>query len=379
MPVQEPSPRQDLHPDLVSICIPTYQRPALLAVALASAMAQRYPHVEIVIGDDSHDDASEQVVLQLQARQQRATSGEAARAEGIACTPPHIPDEAAPVHTIRYERHRPSLGQAGNVNRLFARARGSRLVLLHDDDVLEPDALQVLASCWDDHPDLTAAFGKQWIIDHDGVVQPAASMELNRRYHRVEANAGLLPVPGVAGIRQMFPNDAYMVDTLAARATAYRGDERVGPACDFDFGLRLCLHAKAIFFVNRELARYRITDESVSSRSFPSMFSYQVLRSTPLPDATAAAVTEPTTAPTTALTIDPAIQRLLAARTDALAQLAPPAASAFARSGRPHEALTVMVSKDYRWRDRLSLRGAYHFWLAIRAGARMLMGHGAAL
>ena len=43
-----------------------------------------------------------------------------------------------------YLRNESSLGQAGNVNQLFARARGERLVLMHDDDFLLPGALTAM-------------------------------------------------------------------------------------------------------------------------------------------------------------------------------------------------------------------------------------------
>ena len=39
--------------DLVSILIPTYNRPALFEQTLLSALAQKYPHVEILVNDNS--------------------------------------------------------------------------------------------------------------------------------------------------------------------------------------------------------------------------------------------------------------------------------------------------------------------------------------
>src|ERR1700761_5759568 len=116
---------------LISICIPTYQRPDLLAEALESCFAQTYTQFEIVIGDDSQDVDTERLVAGY---------------------------EIAYPGRIRYERHIPSLGQNRNVNDLFARARGSRLLLLHDDDRLLPDALRSLAKLWEDLPTLDAAF-----------------------------------------------------------------------------------------------------------------------------------------------------------------------------------------------------------------------------
>ena len=49
---------------LVSILIPTYNRPHYFQLALKSALAQTYPNIEIIIGDDSTDNLTEELVRQ---------------------------------------------------------------------------------------------------------------------------------------------------------------------------------------------------------------------------------------------------------------------------------------------------------------------------
>ena len=65
-----------------------------------------------------------------------------------------------------------------------------------------------LSSCWNQYPDLTGAFGKQYVISHDGKRDLAASEALNRTYHRTPDKAGIQPhaVPST-GLTQQFPND----------------------------------------------------------------------------------------------------------------------------------------------------------------------------
>src|SRR5438309_2349605 len=116
---------------LISICIPTCDRPGLLKDAVLSCYAQTYRPLEIIVGDDSRDNRVDSFL------------------GGIATD--------ATIE-LRYHRNQPPLGQADNVNDLFGRAQGERIVLLHDDDLLLPDAVENLADCWSSYPQLTAAF-----------------------------------------------------------------------------------------------------------------------------------------------------------------------------------------------------------------------------
>lgn len=312
---------------LISICIPTCNRPALLEQAIESCRAQTYGECEIVIGDDSNDDSARQVVERCRVR-----------------SPRPIP--------IRYERNLPRLGQAANVNRLFARAQGARLVLLHDDDLLEPNALTCLDECWHTHPELTAAFGKQRVIADDGTPRPQATERLNHDYLRVPERAGRLPVPALAGIDQMFPNNGYLVDTLAARRIAYRAAAEVGEACDFDFGLRLSVDAVGICFVDAFVSVSRETALSISTHALPAMHAFAQLRASSVP---------------------PAAQ---AAREDALRRVAPRAASAYARAGESAAAWRLLLSRHYPMRERLRARFFYHVLLATRSTFASRVPHG---
>ncbi|WP_144113639.1 glycosyltransferase family 2 protein [Paraburkholderia sp. BCC1886] len=310
---------------LISICIPTCNRPALLEQALDSCAAQNWEELEIVIGDDSRDDSAEQVVARFRERSR-------------------VP--------VRYERNVPRLGQAANVNRLFARAQGARLVLLHDDDLLDASALTLLDACWTRHPDLTAAFGKQRVIADDGTPRAQATEALNRDYRRVPERAGRLPVPALAGIDQMFPNNGFLVNTEAARRIAYRSVEEVGEACDFDFGLRLCVEAAGICFVDEFVSISRETAQSISTDALPAMHAFAQLQASRVPGAAQAA------------------------RDDALRRVAPRAASAFARAGEPAAAWRVLLSKHYPLRDRLRARFLYHVLLATRSTFALRASHG---
>jgi glycosyltransferase involved in cell wall biosynthesis len=304
---------------LISICIPTYKRPDLLRAALDSCAAQTWTALEVVLGDDSPDDATEAMVAAF-AEQHR---------------------ERFP---ILYRHHRPSLGQNGNVNDLFARATGSRLLLLHDDDVLLPDAVERLAGLWALCPTLDAAFGKQLLIENDGsAVAAGRSEQLNEGYHRTAANAGRQPIPVVAGLRRMFPNDGFLVTSALARQIGYRSMEEVGHACDTDFGMRLCAAARDVWFLDAYTLKYRISTVAISKTSIVTPYTYDML---------------------TALPVPPAAQPMLDA---ARREIAGSAISGFARLGKPRRAMELFLSPDFPMRQRLSPRGAYLLARIVRA------------
>lgn len=100
---------------LVSIAIPTYNRAAgLLRETLASARAQTYPHLEIIVCDNCSPDHTEA----------------------------YMREQAAADPRIRYFRHAVGLKPNDNFNFGLQQARGAYFLLLHDDDLIEPDFVE---------------------------------------------------------------------------------------------------------------------------------------------------------------------------------------------------------------------------------------------
>jgi GT2 family glycosyltransferase len=100
---------------LVSILIPTYNRPFFLQEALKSAINQTYSHIEIVISDDSTDDETEKII-----REQYV---------------PHYP-------FIRYIKQKETLGGFKNNLFLFQEAKGEFINYLMDDDLFEETKIE---------------------------------------------------------------------------------------------------------------------------------------------------------------------------------------------------------------------------------------------
>jgi glycosyltransferase involved in cell wall biosynthesis len=220
----------------VSVIIPTYHRPQLLKETIESVWAQTVKPDEIIIGDDSKNDETEQLV-----------------------TTQLIPASSIP---IRYFHHKPSLKEVRNVDFQYNQAKGDLILHLHDDDPVYPKCIELLKKPFEQHPEIIASFGLQRIIDENGKLVEGAE-DVNRDYFRTPDRAGV--VDGfMAGAVCMFPNNGFMVRREAACSIGYSDQGRAGLATDFYFGFRLGKLGKPFYFVNEFTAMCRITTNSQS-------------------------------------------------------------------------------------------------------------------
>jgi len=100
----------------VTVAIPTRNRADLALQAVASALGQTYPNVEVVVSDDaSTDDTAERV-------------------------------RALEDPRVMLLRQWPRLGMTGNWQACLKAAGGDLFLLLGDDDLLEPEAIERLSA-----------------------------------------------------------------------------------------------------------------------------------------------------------------------------------------------------------------------------------------
>lgn len=128
-------------PALVTIGIPTRNRArGYLRDALGSAVAQAYPNLEILVSDNCSTDDTEAAVRGW--------------------------DDPR----VRYFRHTTDIGANGNFNFLLAAAKGEYFLLLHDDDMLDPDFVEVCLQAVDGAGDVGIIRTGTRIIDATGAV-----------------------------------------------------------------------------------------------------------------------------------------------------------------------------------------------------------------
>ena len=126
----------------VSLLLPVSSA-RFFAAALDSALTQEYPALEILVGDDSADDA-------------------VAR---------HVADRSDP--RVRYLRNRPALGFHGNFSALFTAAEGEYVKFLNHDDVLHPRCVQRMVAAFQTLGERIALVSaRRHLVDADGMVLP---------------------------------------------------------------------------------------------------------------------------------------------------------------------------------------------------------------
>ncbi|KEO72301.1 glycosyltransferase family 2 protein [Anditalea andensis] len=223
----------------ISICIPTYNRPDFLIRAIRSCLDQTFLPSEIIIGDDSKNEASKLLVEQLVQTN-------------------HLPVK------INYHKHPVSKGQANNVNALIALTHSEWFVLLHDDDMLVNTALKDMTDYISSYPHIDMVYGKQYLIDESDKIDLEHSDYFNNLYFRTPTYEGNNINSFEAGLIQQIPNNGYLLRTKIAKQISYRNAPEVGDACDFDFGFRIGLAGYKLGYLDRFTSKYRLTKNSIS-------------------------------------------------------------------------------------------------------------------
>lgn len=133
---------------LVSVIVPTYRRPGMLADVIATVMAQTFTDWELVIVDDNG-------------------AGSAAQEETEAAVRRYGTD--ARIHYVPHERNR---GACAARNTGVHRARGTFVAFLDDDDVWHPEKLERQIACFArSGPDVALVYGGWRHVFEDGTAR----------------------------------------------------------------------------------------------------------------------------------------------------------------------------------------------------------------
>ncbi|GAB1540165.1 hypothetical protein NUACC21_28340 [Scytonema sp. NUACC21] len=217
-----------LQESLVSVVIPTYNRPSYLREAIESAVNQTYKNIEIIVSDDGSAQNPQDIVESFQDPR------------------------------IRFRRNTRNLGIALNVISAFKEARGKYVASLNDDDIWNKDFLEKLVSQLEAHPNLAAAFSDHYIIDSKGQVDDTATEENTQRWRRDRLNEGVYqPFYEIGLVHQAVPSAVATV----IRKDAIEWDDfspQMGSYWDLYLTYLACRTGKGAYYSPERLAQYRV-------------------------------------------------------------------------------------------------------------------------
>lgn len=146
---------------LVSVAIPTYNRPSYLKQAIESAVRQTYRNIEIIVLDNCSPENPQAIINSFQDPR------------------------------IRFYRNATNLGMARNFIDVHKMARGKYVARLNDDDIWNEDFLEKLVPHLEANPNLVLAFCDHYMIDSDGTINYPATEENTRFYKRHQLQEGV--------------------------------------------------------------------------------------------------------------------------------------------------------------------------------------------
>jgi GT2 family glycosyltransferase len=219
-------------PAKVTIAIPTYNRRAYLEAAVASSLAQTYPHIEVVVSDNaSTDDTAEWLQQQRDPRLVMLSQST-------------------------------NLGMMGNWDACLARAQGSYFLLLSDDDLLEPEAVARMVAVFESagNESLGMVYGRADIIGPQGEILSQGAMAPTREPASETIQGFFL------SRRPTYPCTILLrtADLRAAGGYSYAG---LTLSCDARAWMAAALRHGHVGFVPEVVAQYRVHPGRLTSQS----------------------------------------------------------------------------------------------------------------
>ena len=226
----------------LSICIPAYNRPTYLKRAIKSILTTpiaQQAQIEIIISDDSTTFKCREVVEALMPQWKGSW---------------------------KYSINSPSLGMAKNWNHSIKMASSNYVLILHDDDYLEPEALAIVLDTIKHNPNVSALlFGVQVVTFQQKIIKrqavksqkylsPAESLE------QILIDSSYVRFPGMVIKRNVFAEVGYF-------------DENIGEIADIQMWIRVC-HKHGLLCVPSITSNYSVHRDTLTM----DMFNNEIIK-----------------------------------------------------------------------------------------------------
>jgi len=211
----------------ISLCVPTYNRAALLRQCVSSLLGQTADGIEVVVVDNCSTDGTLDIVREF------------------------LPDSR-----FRFVRNATNIGPQENWNRCVEIAQGDFIAICHDDDFYVSSYAEECSAFLNRHPSVGFV--------HCGYTVTDGNAKSLRQFLAYPADR---VIPSRVSFLQ-FLRESHNIafSSVMARRSTYAavGRFRDGLICgDYDMWLRMALHAD-VGFLSRLLVYYRTHDDSMS-------------------------------------------------------------------------------------------------------------------
>jgi hypothetical protein len=243
----------------ISVIIPTYNRRAMVREAIASVLAQRGAHFELIVVDDGSTDGTWDALARLAAESGEASSPKRARGS----SPPPDPRESGYrpcVHAIRTDNGGPAAAR----NRGIALARGRMIAFLDSDDLWVRDKLARQSAFMRANPHLAISqTGEVWLRDGRRV-NPARRHLKRAGDIFADALRTCLISPSAAILRRE------LIDAAGGF------DEAMAACEDYDLWLRILVR-HAVGLIDEPLVTRRAGHPEQVSATVPALDRFRIL------------------------------------------------------------------------------------------------------
>ncbi|HJT79884.1 MAG TPA: glycosyltransferase family 2 protein [Chthoniobacterales bacterium] len=223
---------------LVTVVIPTMNRPAYLKQALSSVLAQSYQNIEVLVRDNGDNRDTVKVL------------------------------DGFNDGRVHYLRHPQNIGMTANIVGGFRQARGKYVANLHDDDFWSPDFLTKMVSALEAHPEAVLAFSDHYIVDSEGRIRGRQTEENTARFGRADLGAGIHRPFKVMALSD-FTIPVVVAAVLRRDAIDWTDFPNLSSAYDYWLMYLASRDGGACYYIRERLAFYRIhtTSESAVGRT----------------------------------------------------------------------------------------------------------------
>lgn len=215
---------------IVTVCIPTYNRPDMLRQSLQSVLWQSFQDFEVIVSDNASETDTQSVI------------------------------DSFGDPRVKLERLKENIGLFGNITRALHVGTGKYRVMLPDDDLMLPGNLERKVAFFETHPQVGLVHSAFRYVGEDGLpfgqVTKWTPQEKDGPQPGREFIGLSLAQGGVVCVSSVMLRSDLVADEVF--------DEADGPYCDLALWLRVAWRAD-VGFLAEPLSGYRVHTGSASS------------------------------------------------------------------------------------------------------------------